>query len=63
MNAECAKLVMGAIQREKARMVWLAVEAGVVQSRLAETTGYTRQRISQLAADGRRIVEEENADG
>ena len=61
MDIKCAEKVVAAVQRERKRMVYLAVESGAGRSTLARNMGYTRQRISQLHAGGQAIYEEEQA--
>ena len=63
MDIACAEKVVAAVQRERKRMVYLAVESGAGRSTLARNMGLTRQRVSQLYAGGQVVHEEEQADG
>ena len=59
MDMRCAEKVVAAVQHERKRMVYLAVESGAGRSTLARNLGLTRQRVSQLYAGGQVIYEEE----
>ena len=62
MDIRCAEKVVAAVQRERKRMVYLAIESGAGRATLARNLDVTRQRVSQLHGQGRAIYEEELRD-
>ena len=62
MDMQCAEKVVAAVQRERKRMVYLAIESGAGRSTLARNLGVTRQRVGQLHKQGSIIHREEQAD-
>ena len=63
MDLKCAEKVVEAVQRERRRMTFIALECGASATKMAQKmNGITRQRVYQLADQGGRIYEEEQAD-
>ena len=58
MDMQCAEKMVAAVQRERKRMVYLAVESGAGRSTLARNMGLTRQRVGQLYSQGKAVDEE-----
>ena len=62
MDIRCAEKVVAAVQRERKRMVYLAIKGGADAPRLGKAMCLTRQRVWQLHREGNAIWMEEQAD-